>query len=218
MILCRDGAVVRLHSRNANDWTARLAAIAAAAEQIEAESFTIDAEAVVLGPDGLSRFEELRSKEAADTAILYPSDLIEHDGEDMRNRPFFDRKAALPRLLRNSAAGILFNEHIAEGGPIVFTRLGPEGIVSKKVNSSYRSGRFPIWIRVRYPTSVAVQRERSENWTKSSSAHSVHHAHPHTAILESGTDSRGQTDDVPSLRSATAIIRETHIPAGAAAY
>jgi hypothetical protein len=92
MILCRDGAVVRLHSRNANDWTARLAAIAAAAEQIEAESFTIDAEAVVLGPDGLSRFEELRSKEAADTAILYPFDLIEHDGEDMRNRPFFDRK------------------------------------------------------------------------------------------------------------------------------
>ncbi len=83
MILCRDGAAVRLHSRNANDWSARLAAIAAAAEQIEAESFTIDAEAVVLGPDGLSRFEELRSKEAADTAILYPFDLIEHDGEDM---------------------------------------------------------------------------------------------------------------------------------------
>jgi hypothetical protein len=129
-------------------------------------------------------FEELRSKEAADTAILYPFDLIEHDGEDMRNHPFFDRKAALPRLLRNSAAGILFNEHIAEGGPcIVFARLGAEGIASKKVNSSYRSGRCPVWIRVRYP--VAVQRQRSENWIKSSSAHSVHHAHTHTAILES---------------------------------
>jgi ATP-dependent DNA ligase len=37
------------------DWTARLAGIAAAAELIKAKSFTIDGEAVVLGPDGLSR-------------------------------------------------------------------------------------------------------------------------------------------------------------------
>jgi ATP-dependent DNA ligase len=49
---------VRLYSRNAYDWTARLAAIAAAAELIKAKSCTIDGEAVVLGPDGLSRFEE----------------------------------------------------------------------------------------------------------------------------------------------------------------
>jgi hypothetical protein len=44
-----------LSSRNAYDWTARLAAIAAAAELIKVKSFTIDSEAVVLGPDGLSR-------------------------------------------------------------------------------------------------------------------------------------------------------------------
>jgi hypothetical protein len=89
-------------SRNAYDWTVRVATIAAAAEQIKAKSFTIDGEAVVIGPDGLSRFEELSRREAADTAILYAFDLIEHDGEDMRNRPFLDRKAALARLLRNT--------------------------------------------------------------------------------------------------------------------
>jgi bifunctional non-homologous end joining protein LigD len=50
-----DGATVRLYSRNAYDWTVRLAAIATAAESIKAKSFTIDGEAVVLGPDGLSR-------------------------------------------------------------------------------------------------------------------------------------------------------------------
>ena len=44
MIVRRDGAVVRLFSRNANDWTARLPAIAAAAERIRAKSFTIDGE------------------------------------------------------------------------------------------------------------------------------------------------------------------------------
>jgi hypothetical protein len=49
--------------------------------------------------------EELRRREAADSAILYAFDLIEHNGEDMRNRPFLDRKGALARLLRNTDAG-----------------------------------------------------------------------------------------------------------------
>jgi ATP-dependent DNA ligase len=47
------------YSRNAYDWAVRLSAIAAAAERINAKSFTIDGEAVVLGHDALSRFEEL---------------------------------------------------------------------------------------------------------------------------------------------------------------
>jgi hypothetical protein len=97
IIVRRDGAAVRLYSRNAYDWTARLASIAAAAEQIKAESFTIDGEAVVLGPDGSSRFEELQRRTAAHAAILYAFDLIEHDGEDLCKRPFLDRKAALTR-------------------------------------------------------------------------------------------------------------------------
>src|SRR5215831_8391431 len=101
MIVHRDGPTVRLYSRNAYDWTVRLAAIATAAKSIKAKSFTIDGEAVVLGPDGLSRFEELRRREAARTAVLYAFDLIEHDGEDLRNLPFLDRRAALARLLRD---------------------------------------------------------------------------------------------------------------------
>jgi hypothetical protein len=51
----------------------------------------------VLGSDGLSRFEELSRREAADTAILYAFNLIERDGDDLRNLPFLDRKAALAR-------------------------------------------------------------------------------------------------------------------------
>ena len=157
---------MRLYSRTAHDWTARLAAIATAARRVKAKSFTIDGEAVVLGPDGLSRFEELSSRRAADTGILYAFDLIEHDGEDMRDRPFLDRKAALARLLRNTKAGILFNEHIVEDGAVVFAhacRVGAEGIVSKRVDSTYRSGRCPVWIKIRNPASVAVQRENVES-------------------------------------------------------
>jgi bifunctional non-homologous end joining protein LigD len=110
--------------------------------------------------------EELRRREAADTAILYAFDLIEHDGDDMRNLPFLGRKNALARLLRNTEAGILFNEHIAQDGPTVFAhacRLGAEGIVSKKIDSTYRSGPCRVWIKVRNPASIAVQRERSRS-------------------------------------------------------
>jgi hypothetical protein len=42
--------------------------------------------------------------------------MIEHDGEDLRNLPCLDRKAALAELLRDTEAGILLNEHIAEDG------------------------------------------------------------------------------------------------------
>ena len=106
----------------------------------------IDFEAVVLGPDGLSRFEDLRRREAAHSAILYAFDLIEYDGEDLRNRPFLERKDALARLLRGTEAGILFNEHVADDGPTVFAhacRLGAEGIVSKRVDGIYRARSVP---------------------------------------------------------------------------
>jgi ATP-dependent DNA ligase len=75
----------------------------------------------------------------ADTAILSAFDLIEHDGEDIRNRPFLDRKNALARLLRDTEAGILFNEYIAQDGPVVFAHacwLGADCVVSKKVDST----------------------------------------------------------------------------------
>jgi hypothetical protein len=65
---------------------------------------------------------ELRRRAAAQTAILYAFDLIEHDGEDLHDRPFLERKAELALALRDTKAGILLNEHIAEDGPTVRSR------------------------------------------------------------------------------------------------
>jgi bifunctional non-homologous end joining protein LigD len=133
LIVRRDGPTVRLYTRNAYDWTVRLPGIAVAAAGIKAKSFTIDGEAVVLGPDGLSHFDDLRRPVAARAAVLYAFDLIEHDGQDLRDHPFLDRKATLARLLRGTDTHILFNEHVAGDGPTVFEhacRLGAEGVVS----------------------------------------------------------------------------------------
>ena len=89
--------------------------------------------------------------------------------EDLRERPLLARRDALERLLRGSPNGIVLNEHIAEEGSVVFAaacKLGVEGIVSKRVDAPYRSGPYAAWIKVRNPASIAVQRERSENWNK----------------------------------------------------
>jgi hypothetical protein len=92
----------------------RLPAIAAAAARIEANSFMIDGEAVELGPDGLSRFDDLRRREAAHSAMLYAFDLVEHDGRDLRDLPFLDRKAVLAVLLRDSE--VESNQRARRGG------------------------------------------------------------------------------------------------------
>jgi ATP-dependent DNA ligase len=73
------------------------------------------------------------------------------------------------RLLRDTEAGILLNELIAEDGATVLAhacRLGAEGIVSKRIDSAYRSGRCRVWIKVRNPGSIAAQRERTEDWNR----------------------------------------------------
>jgi bifunctional non-homologous end joining protein LigD len=59
------------------------------------------------------------------------------------------------------------NEHFAGDGAIVFReacRVGCEGIVSKRLGSSYRSGRTMNWIKVKNPNAPAVKREAEEDW------------------------------------------------------
>jgi ATP-dependent DNA ligase len=63
----------------------------------------------------------------------------------------------------------VLNEHLAEDGATVFApacQLGAEGIISKRVDGTYRSGPCRLWIKVRNPASIAVQRERSEMWNR----------------------------------------------------
>ena len=43
-------------------------------------------------------------------------------------------------------------------------KLGLEGIVSKRKDSPYRSGRSPDWLKMKNPTHDAVRREAEEDW------------------------------------------------------
>jgi ATP-dependent DNA ligase len=59
------------------------------------------------------------------------------------------------------------NEHIEADGPTVFAhacKMGLEGIVSKRKDSAYRSGRSPDWLKMKNPAAPAVKREAEEDW------------------------------------------------------
>jgi ATP-dependent DNA ligase len=56
--------------------------------------------------------------------------------------------------------------NIEDDGPTVFKRackLGLEGIVSKRRDSPNRSGRSPIWLKMKNPNAPAVKREEEDD-------------------------------------------------------
>jgi bifunctional non-homologous end joining protein LigD len=93
-------------------------------------------------------------------------DLLEVNGQDLRQFPIEKRKNALAELLRDSNLSIVLNEHFEEDGALVFDaacQLGREGVVSKRLGSPYRSGRSAHWVKVKNPKAPAVKRE-AEDW------------------------------------------------------
>jgi bifunctional non-homologous end joining protein LigD len=72
----------------------------------------------------------------------------------------------LASVLARAAPGLRLNEHLEADGPDVFHHacmLGLEGIVSKRNDSQYRSGRSPHWIKSKNPNAPAVRREPEEH-------------------------------------------------------
>ena len=95
--------------------------------------------------------------------FLHAFDLIELNGDDLQRDPLEVRKAALASVLAKAVAGLRLNEYVEyEDGAIVFRHacaMGLEGIVSKRKDSPYRSGRSPDWLKMKNPACAAVKRE-----------------------------------------------------------
>ena len=130
-------------------------------------SFLIDGEVICTDDNGLAVFELIRRARHGDRAVLCAFDLIELNGQDLRRSPIERRKAKLAKLVRGQHPGIILNEHYEGDGDIGFQhacKLGCEGIVSKRLGSLYKSGRFPHWLKVKNPNAPAVKREAEEDW------------------------------------------------------
>jgi bifunctional non-homologous end joining protein LigD len=168
VIARKDGDRVRLYSRPGNDMTRRFPLIAEALTGLRSRSCIIDGEAVACDDEGLASFERIRYRRHDGDAFLYAFDLIELNGDDLRRDPLVVRKTTLASILAKARPGIRFNEHIEGDGPTVFAhacKLGLEGIVSKRRDSRYRSGRSLDWLKMKNPACAAVTREAEEDWS-----------------------------------------------------
>jgi bifunctional non-homologous end joining protein LigD len=162
-----DAGGVKLITRKGFDLASRFPLAAAAIAALPARSCIIDSEAIACDANGLSVFNLLRYRRQDDAVTLCAFDLLELDGVDLRPEPIEVRKRTLSRLLRRKHAGISFNRHFDVEGAIVYRHacaLGCEGIVSKRLGSSYRPGRSDHWVKVKNPAAPAVKREAEEDW------------------------------------------------------
>jgi bifunctional non-homologous end joining protein LigD len=146
----------KLLTRTGLDWTRRFGKeIRQAIEKIPAGRALIDGELVVEIDAGSTDFSALQEDLAAgrsDRFVFYAFDLLHLDGRDLRPVPLEERKEALRALLAASDLGprIRYSEHFAENGELVMKhacRLSLEGIVSKRRDQPYRSGRGNDWVK-----------------------------------------------------------------------
>jgi bifunctional non-homologous end joining protein LigD len=167
IIARKNGAQVRLYSRPGNDLTGRFPLIVETLANLRTRSCIIDGEAVACDDNGLPVFDRIRYRRHDGKVFLYAFDLIELGGDDLRCEPLDVRKATLRSLLVKVAPGLRWNEHIEGNGETIFRhacKLGLEGIVSKRKDSPYRSGRSPDWLKMKNPDAPAVKREAEEDW------------------------------------------------------
>jgi bifunctional non-homologous end joining protein LigD len=150
-----DRGKVRLLTRKSLDWTHRFKPVAAAIAALPVETALLDGELVVENDKGISSFSLLQTdlKDGrGDRLVYYVFDLLYLDGRDLTGEPLVARKAALQRLLKATGKNgrIRYAEHFIEDGSVILKHacgLDLEGVVSKRKDAPYRSGRSENFIK-----------------------------------------------------------------------
>src|SRR5213076_1921807 len=157
------GGEARLITRNGHDIAAGFPEIARALAALPYEGFILDGELVVPDEAGRPSFQRLQNRARVNRALdvrraavdspgaLYVFDLLAFEGYDLRPLPLERRKALLERMVPR-VGPIKYIEHFATNGEALYeqvVKLGLEGIVAKKADSSYRAGRSPNWLKIR---------------------------------------------------------------------
>jgi len=140
---------VAVMTRSGLDWTAKFPEIAAAVRRFD--DTIIDGEAVAFSHGNIPDFSALQAALSAgktDKLVFYAFDLLFLRGADLRDRPLKERKAELLRLLGTASTPIAYVEHFTTAGDAVLKsacNMALEGIVSKRLDEPYQSGRSDGW-------------------------------------------------------------------------
>jgi bifunctional non-homologous end joining protein LigD len=151
---------VRVLTRGGHDWTHRFPAIVAAAKGLGVRTAILDGEAVVLDEQGMPDFGLLQNslggrggKRTAKEAELYAFDLLYLDGHDLTSMELVSRRHLLQDLIGNVSGAIKFSETIETDDPEKLLANacahGLEGIIAKRLDSPYRSGRGGEWLKIK---------------------------------------------------------------------
>jgi bifunctional non-homologous end joining protein LigD len=154
IVACKTGSSVRLWSRNGRDWSREFLAVTEGVAALKVDEIVIDGEAMAHCKDGWPDFNGLQSVDGGAGACLFAFDLLRLNGEDLRPLALEERRARLRKALRGAGKALRFSEHLDGDGKAIFRHacaLGLEGIVSKRRDSRYRSGRSLTWLKVKNP-------------------------------------------------------------------
>ncbi len=147
-----DGAC-ELRTRKGLDWTARFPEVAKACAALP--DCILDGEIVALDSHARPDFAGLQaalSSGKTGKLAYFVFDLLFAEGEDLRGLPLSARKDRLAALIGGADHRIHFVEHFPNGGDAVLKsacRMDLEGVVSKRLNAPYRSGRNDDWTKAK---------------------------------------------------------------------
>jgi bifunctional non-homologous end joining protein LigD len=108
----------------------------------------------------MAQFDALHSRVNDERASACAFDLLMFNDDDLRRKPYVERKAILRKLVRHGR-GIQYVEHVEGHGDRLFEavcKLGLEGIVSKKLDAPYKSGPSKAWLKIKNPKAPAATR------------------------------------------------------------
>jgi len=154
MLAYKDGARVRLVSRNGRDHTRRFGDIAAAVAKLAARSLVLDGEVAIFDQKFRSRFDWLREPDpdaVATPPMFIAFDVLYANGRELTGRPLRERRARLEDVVADADL-VLPVRRLAQNGLDAWSEViarDCEGLVAKDETSPYEGGPTLRWVKVK---------------------------------------------------------------------
>ena len=154
-------AHTKLVSRNDNDFATRFPEVVRALGSFPVRDSVLDGEVVALDPEGRSSFRLLGDREGGTAQraplIYYVFDVLRLAGNDVTHLALTERKQLLAAVFANPVDSLIrFSDTISSDGHALLAearRLGLEGLIGKKPDSTYEAGRRSgAWIKLKLLT------------------------------------------------------------------